>query len=42
MSNQAQTALAAWLLKTPVKTTLSREESFLIHTKRHLSALNTR
>ena len=35
MSNQAQTALAAWLLKQPVKTTLSREESFLIHTKRH-------
>ena len=35
MSNQAQTALAAWLLKKPVKTTLSREESFLIHTKRH-------
>tara|TARA_B100001769_G_scaffold255921_1_gene232792 strand:+ start:684 stop:3260 length:2577 start_codon:yes stop_codon:yes gene_type:complete len=35
MSNQAQTALAAWLLKRPVKTTLSREESFLIHTKRH-------
>ena len=35
MSNQSQTALAAWLLKRPVKTTLSREESFLIHTKRH-------
>jgi len=35
MSNQAQTALAAWLLQKPVKTTLSREESFLIHTKRH-------
>tara|TARA_B100000035_G_scaffold180033_2_gene153586 strand:- start:714 stop:3290 length:2577 start_codon:yes stop_codon:yes gene_type:complete len=35
MSNQAQTALAAWLLRKPVKTTLSREESFLIHTKRH-------
>tara|TARA_B100000686_G_C16787070_1_gene975954 strand:- start:843 stop:3419 length:2577 start_codon:yes stop_codon:yes gene_type:complete len=35
MSNQAQTALAAWLLEKPVKTTLSREESFLIHTKRH-------
>ncbi len=32
MSNQAQTALAAWLLQKPVKTTLSREESFLIHT----------
>ncbi len=35
MSNQAQTALAAWLLRKPVKTTLSREESFLIHSKRH-------
>ncbi len=35
MSNQAQTALAAWLLKRPVLTTFSREESFLVHTKRH-------
>jgi aldehyde oxidoreductase len=35
MSNQAQTALAAWLLQRPVKCTLSREESFLIHAKRH-------
>ncbi len=35
MSNQAQTALAAWLLRRPVKTTFSREESFLVHTKRH-------
>ena len=35
MSNQGQTALAAWLLKRPVKVTLSREESLLIHTKRH-------
>ncbi len=35
MSNQAQTALAAWLLGRPVKTTFSREESFLVHTKRH-------
>jgi aldehyde oxidoreductase len=35
MSNQAQTALAAWLLGRPVKCTLSREESLLIHTKRH-------
>ncbi|MFV2039095.1 MAG: molybdopterin-dependent oxidoreductase [Acidimicrobiales bacterium] len=35
MSNQAQTALAAWLLRVPVKTTFSREESFLVHTKRH-------
>ncbi|MEO5838049.1 MAG: molybdopterin cofactor-binding domain-containing protein [Acidimicrobiales bacterium] len=35
MSNQAQTALAAWLLGRPVKCTLSREESLLIHPKRH-------
>jgi aldehyde oxidoreductase len=35
MSNQAQTALAAWLLGRPVKCTLSREESFLLHPKRH-------
>jgi xanthine dehydrogenase molybdenum-binding subunit len=35
MANQAQTALAAWLLGRPVKCTLSREESLLIHAKRH-------
>ncbi|MGD0943550.1 MAG: selenium-dependent xanthine dehydrogenase [Acidimicrobiales bacterium] len=35
MSNQAQTALAAWLLQRPVKCTLSREESLLVHPKRH-------
>jgi CO/xanthine dehydrogenase Mo-binding subunit len=35
MSNQAQTALAACLLKKPVKCTLSREESLLMHPKRH-------
>ena len=35
MSNQAQTALAAWLLDRPVKCTLSREESLRIHAKRH-------
>ena len=35
MSNQAQTALAAWMLDRPVKCTLSREESLLIHAKRH-------
>ena len=35
MSNQAQTALAAWLLGRPVKCTLSREESFRLHAKRH-------
>lgn len=35
MSNQGQTALAAWLLQKPVKCTLSREESLLMHAKRH-------
>ena len=35
MSNQAQTALAAWLVGRPVKCTLSREESFRLHPKRH-------
>jgi xanthine dehydrogenase molybdenum-binding subunit len=35
MSNQAQTALAAWLLQRPVKCTLSREESLFVHPKRH-------
>lgn len=35
MSNQGQTALAAWLLQRPVNCTLSREESFLMHAKRH-------
>jgi aldehyde oxidoreductase len=35
MANQAQTALAAFLLRRPVKCTLSREESFLLHPKRH-------
>ena len=35
MSNQAQTALAAHHLGVPVKCTLTREQSFLIHAKRH-------
>ncbi|MGI8664092.1 MAG: molybdopterin cofactor-binding domain-containing protein [Acidimicrobiales bacterium] len=35
MSNQGQTALAAWLVHRPVKCTLSREESLLVHPKRH-------
>ncbi len=35
MANQAQTALAAFLLDAPVKCTFSREESFLVHAKRH-------
>ena len=35
MSNQAQTALAAHLLARPVKCTLTREQSLLMHAKRH-------
>ncbi len=35
MSNQAHASLAAWLLERPVKCTLSREESFRMHAKRH-------
>jgi xanthine dehydrogenase molybdenum-binding subunit len=35
MSNQAHAALAAWRLDAPVKCVLSREESFLMHAKRH-------
>lgn len=35
MSNQAHAALAAWLLRRPVKCTLSREESLRMHAKRH-------
>jgi len=35
MSNQAHAALAAWLLDAPVKCVLSREESFVVHAKRH-------
>ncbi|MDG2262185.1 MAG: molybdopterin-dependent oxidoreductase [Actinomycetota bacterium] len=35
MANQAQTALAAWLLQRPVKCTFSREESLIVHAKRH-------
>ena len=35
MSNQAHAALAAWLLDVPIKCVLSREESFLMHAKRH-------
>ncbi len=35
MSNQAQTALAAWLLGRPVKCTLTRVQSFHMHPKRH-------
>ncbi len=32
---QAQTAIAAFLLKKPVKTVLTREQSLLMHVKRH-------
>ena len=35
MSNQAQTSLAAHLSKAPVKCTLTREQSFRMHAKRH-------
>jgi xanthine dehydrogenase molybdenum-binding subunit len=35
MSNQPHASLAAWLLDRPVKCTLSREESLLMHPKRH-------
>lgn len=35
MSNQPHASLAAWLLDRPVKCTLSREESLVLHAKRH-------
>ena len=35
MSNQAHTALAAFVLQRPVKCTLTREQSLLMHAKRH-------
>ena len=35
LSNQAQTALAAWLLERPVACALTREQSLLLHPKRH-------
>ena len=35
MCNQAHTALAAWLMRQPVKCTVSREESLRMHPKRH-------
>ena len=35
MANQAQTALAAWLTGRPVRCTLTREQSLLVHPKRH-------
>ncbi len=35
LSNQGQAALAAWLLQTPIKVTSTREQSLLMHSKRH-------
>lgn len=35
LSNQAHAALAAWLLRRPVKCTLTRDQSFRMHAKRH-------
>ncbi|SVB97666.1 uncharacterized protein METZ01_LOCUS250520, partial [marine metagenome] len=35
MSNQVHAALSAWLLNRPVLVTLSREQSLLMHPKRH-------
>jgi aldehyde oxidoreductase len=35
LSNQVHTALSAWLLGRPVRITLSREQSLLMHPKRH-------
>lgn len=35
LSNQAQTALGAFLTNRPVKCTLTREQSLLMHAKRH-------
>ncbi|MBK5267025.1 MAG: molybdopterin-dependent oxidoreductase [Acidimicrobiia bacterium] len=42
MSNQAQTALAAHLSGRPVKCTLTREQSFFMHAKRHPIRIETR
>ena len=42
MSNQAHAALAAWQFDRPVKCTLTREESFRIHAKRHPITLEYR
>ncbi len=42
MSNQAQTALAAYLSGRPVKCTLTREQSFFMHAKRHPIRIETR
>ncbi len=41
MSNQAQTALAAYLSGRPVKCTITREQSFFMHAKRHPIRIQT-
>lgn len=41
MANQAQTALATWILQRSVKCTLSREESLRLHPKRHPIRIET-
>jgi xanthine dehydrogenase molybdenum-binding subunit len=40
LSVQAQTALAAWVTGRPVRTVLSREQSMLLHPKRHPMTLH--
>ena len=35
LSNQGHAALAAWILQRPVKVTSTREQSLLMHSKRH-------
>jgi xanthine dehydrogenase molybdenum-binding subunit len=40
LSIQAQTALAAWLLDRPVRCVLDREQSILVHPKRHPMVLD--
>jgi aldehyde oxidoreductase len=42
MCNQAHTALAAWKLRRPVKCTVTREQSLLMHPKRHPMRLTYR
>ncbi|MCE7739241.1 MAG: selenium-dependent xanthine dehydrogenase [Candidatus Heimdallarchaeota archaeon] len=40
LSCQAQTAVASFLIKKPVKTVLTREQSLLMHPKRHPMTMN--
>jgi xanthine dehydrogenase molybdenum-binding subunit len=40
LSCQAQTAIAAYILQKPVKTVLTREQSMLMHVKRHPMTMN--